>query len=178
MADTHFDALARALATGTSRRQALKGFFGAVMGLGLLAPTAGLAEAAPAATSSRADIAHTSAKLLARMPNPATLHRHNLASELLAAIEFDYQMLHAGTHAHTWNDAQLLDFQTQVKTSVQQHQALPAISGTAQMCFNNCATRFTTNVATCGTGLGGLLCEVIDVVEFDLCAVGCILISL
>jgi len=173
MNGVHFDELTRALGSGRSKRQALKGFFGTALGLGLLGPSMSLAEAAP---SSRADIARTSAQLLSRLPNQAKLHQANLPSAFLSAIENDRRLLIAGTRAQTWSDSQLLDFQNQVSASVQQHQSLAAaIPEQTQVCFNTCSNQFASNVANCGTGLGGLLCEVIQVVAFDLCALGCIL---
>jgi len=176
MNSVHFDELTRALAGGTSKRQALKGFLGAALGLGLLGPSMSLTEAAGPTTASRADIARTSAQLLSRLPDSATLHQRNVPSALLAAIELDRRLLAAGTRAQTWSDSQLLDFQSQVSASVAQHQAIAAqLPAGTQACFNNCANQFMTNVATCGTGLGGLLCELLDVVGFDLCSLGCIL---
>jgi hypothetical protein len=177
MDGVHFDGLTRTLARAASRRQTLKGLVGTAMGIGLLGPAASLASASSGTSPSRADIANTSAQQLSRMPDLAALRKRGLPVALLGAIETDHRLLVSGLSAQTWSDSQLLDFRNMVSASVQQHRTLtagmaPAASTT---CFSNCASEFVTNVGTCGTGLGGLLCEVLDLVAFDLCALGCIL---
>src|SRR5690242_14943888 len=102
MTGVDFDALARALATGRSRRQALKGLFGTTLGVGLLGSSMGVAEAESSATPSRAEIARLSAQLLSRMPDAAQLREAHLPAALLAAIQTDQQLLHAGIDAQTW----------------------------------------------------------------------------
>jgi hypothetical protein len=195
MAGIDFDGLARALATGQSRRQALKSFFGTALGVGLLGPTMGVAEAAPSEKPSRADIARHSAQLLSRMPDPARLQNQKLPSAVLSAIRTDHQLLRAGLHAQTWSDSQLQAFQTQVSASLQQHHTLTttlrspstlqsptALQSTAAAdpptnlaCYSQCTGNFLTSIGTCSAGLGGLLCELLALVSFDLCVVGCIL---
>lgn len=197
MAGIDFDGLARALATGQSRRQALRGFLGTTLGLGLLGPTIGVAEAASPEKPSRADIARHSAQLLSRMPDPAMLQNNKkLPSAVLAAIQADHQLLRAGVNAQMWNDSQLQAFQTQVSASVQQHHSLTTTlqsgrslqspialqSSTAAAdpptnlaCYSQCTGNFLTSVSACSAGLGGLLCELLALVSLDLCVVGCIL---
>jgi hypothetical protein len=154
----------------------------------------GVAEAAPAGKPSRADIARHSAQLLARMPDPAKLQNRNLPSAVLSAIQTDHRLLRAGIDAQTWNDSQLEEFQRQVSASIQHHQSLvttlqsattasqsstqastAADPPTNQACYSQCTTNFLTSIAGCTAGLGGLLCELLALVAFDLCVVACIL---
>ena len=188
MTGVDFDALTKAFATGKSRRQALRGLFGTVLGVGLLGSSMGKAEAAQTTNPSRADIARLSAQLLARMPDPAKLQNARLPRTVLSAIQTDHQLLRDGIDAQTWSDSQLQEFQTRVSASMQQHQRVvtslqisratlqPSPSApTNAACYSQCTSNFLVSIAGCGPGLGGLLCELLALVSLDLCVVGCIL---
>jgi len=168
-----FDELARVLATGRSRRQALKALLAGAVGLGVVSQTLGSASAAPATADSTADISRTSADLLARMPSEAALQK--LPSNMRSASETVRNLLVQGTGAQHWSAAQLQSFRTQVEASVAQHRQLASgmspDAGTP-VCFAVCAARFVTAIGNCN---GGLLCQVVALVEFDLCVVLCIL---
>ena len=188
MTGVDFDALTRALATGKSRRQALRALFGTALGVGLLGSSMGVAEAAPTANPSRAEIARLSAQLLSRMPDPAKLQNAHLPPTVLFAIQTDQRLLRTGINAQTWSDSQLQEFQMRVSASLQQHQSvitsLQLPKSTLQLspnaptnaaCYSQCTSNFLTSIAACSGGLGGLLCELLALVAFDLCVVGCIL---
>lgn len=179
-----FDDLTRALAKGTTRRQALKGFLGTALGVALVGQS-GLAEAArPTTSPGRADIARESAKLLARLPSEDKLQKAKIPAELRAAIEADRKLLKLGARAQSWKNSDLQDYQAQVNASVAQHQALSTsmvsteqvTAQQVQICFGICTGQFLAATQGCPTDfLGALLCQVIALVVFDLCALGCIL---
>jgi hypothetical protein len=197
MTGVDFDAFTRALATGKSRRQALRGLFSTAFGVGLFGSSMGVAEAAPTKELGRADIARHSAQLLSRMPDPAKLRNRDLPIAVRSAIHTDHRLLSAGLQAQTWSDSQLEDFQRQVSASIRRHQILAttlqprtfqppttALSSAAEVtpsapanaaCYVQCTTNFLTSIGGCSAGLGGLLCELLALVAFDLCVVGCIL---
>jgi hypothetical protein len=169
-----FDQLTRAIATGTSRRRALKIFLGSAVGLGLFGQAIAQAQEAPTSVDSRADIARTSVNLLSRMPTQAAVQK--LPANVRAASDDLRRLLTLGTQAQGWSDAQLQSFRTQVDANVLQHKQLASSMSQPQAgglpCFMNCATRFQQDIANCN---GGLLCQLVVVVEFDLCVVLCIL---
>jgi hypothetical protein len=170
-----FDALTRALATGTSRRQALKSFLGTAVGLGLVAQGLNPALAASNSASTQSGLARTSADLLSRMDHQAA--GANVPSDVRAAGATLRQLLADGTQAQSWNSAQLQAFAARVDASVLQFQLIAqglSANAPANSCTGNCVSTFQRNLSHCGTEfLGRLLCRLIAVVDFDLCIVAC-----